>query len=185
MRIVFLVYGLIIFICLFWDALSRSSALYAWTHSSLPSFGAILFALFFSVLYVFVSQLSVRFSDWGRQLQNLLGHLLTPISYIQIGMLAGVSGFVEEWFFRGILLAHFGIVISSFIFGLCHLILKKRLWIWSLWCFVAGIAFALIYQITGSLLLCALIHMFINAALMSLLNQKAYHQPNLWANSEQ
>lgn len=168
------VYAGIAVISLIWDWLSHGSAFYSWQGSSFPSLLSILISLVFIALYVGLSMVVSLLTKWGQQLDLVFTQLLTPISYFQIAIISLVSGFVEEWFFRGVLMNHFGIMVSSIIFGLCHLILVHPLWIWSLWTFLAGLAFALIYESTNSLLLCGLIHATINGVLITILNLKAY-----------
>jgi len=177
---VLLIYGLLASIAMLWDFLSRGSPLFAWTHSELPSGLALFMAAVVVAGYVLISQVTVHLTQWGRQLEALLKQLLTPMSYLNIAILALVSGFLEEWFFRGILYSHFGIVLSSLFFGLCHLVLVGKLWIWSLTSFFMGVLFCLIVRETNSLILCALMHSGINAILLVRLNRSALERPDLY-----
>ena len=166
-------------LCATWDALSRSSALYAWEHSQAPSFAYLVLSFFLVFFYLAFAQLNSRFTTWARQLNSLLAHLLTPISYLQMIVIAVMSGFIEEWFFRGILLSHFGVTLSSVFFGLCHLILIGRIWVWSLWSAMAGFILALLVFYSKSLYLAAMAHFSINLVMLFLLNMKAYNRPSL------
>jgi len=172
------------FVAMVWDKLSQGYFFASWKYSQTPSLlglAAVVVILFF---YLIVSESMSRFTGWGRQLHILLKKLLTPISYFQILIIALLSGFIEEWFFRGVLLTHFGVVVSSIFFGLCHLILLKKIWVWSLWTFVFGLVFAELKLWSDSLLLVALLHFLINLVSLTLLNMSAYGKPSLWNEAE-
>jgi len=177
--IVFLIYGLLGLLSMIWDWLSRGHPFYAWIESSSIGFAGLIGATAIIAAYLAFSFIMNKIFRWARQLENLFAQLLTPISYFQIAVISLLSGFMEEWFFRGVLLAHFGPIISSLVFGLCHLIPERGLWVWSLWSFLAGIAFALILQITGSLWLCAMVHAGINASVLVVLNHKVLNRPQM------
>lgn len=168
------VYGGLGIICMVWDWISNGSPFYAWSTSKTPSLLFIFLAIGFVALYVVSSVLVSRTFAWARELEGIFKQLLTPISYLQVALLALVSGFVEEWFFRGILLNHFGLFISAILFGLAHLLPFDRLWIWSAWTMAAGLLLGLIYQASGSLLLVSLIHASINGLLILFINLKFY-----------
>lgn len=179
---VFLVYGILAAVSMLWDAFSQKNAFSAWQPFVFFSIGELIFAIVFVVAYCLLSELLALHIQWARELRGLLKKLLTPISYFQIVVIALLSGFVEEWFFRGILLNHFGLILSSLIFGLAHLIMTGKLWLWSIWSFFFGIIFGIIYQQTDSLLLVVLIHSAINAVGLYLLNQSARSEPSLSTN---
>lgn len=179
LRLVFLGYLALAMLAMIWDFFSRGHALQAWRIDQAPSF----WMLFLGSLLVFLSLglswvMSLRFV-WAQKLEKIFAQLLTPLSYFQILVISFLSGFVEEWFFRGILYSHFGLILSSILFGLCHLIPAPKLWVWSVWAFAAGLIFGKIYEWTDSLLLCALIHTAINASSLILLNQKVLKRPEL------
>lgn len=178
MKMVIFVYLGLTLLSLLWSAWTYGKPLQAWSESRWPSLLGLTGGAFLVVFYVFLSQIFVHLFEWARQLEKILSHLLTPLSYFQILVISSLSGFVEEWFFRGVLYPHFGIIMSSLIFAACHLLPAPKLWIWSVWTFFAGIIFCLILKVSDSLWLCALIHSAINAVGLILLNRKAYAQPS-------
>lgn len=182
LRIVYLSYGILAFLSMLWDHLSRGSFLFSWSHSRTASVLWILFSILIFIAYLISNFFLSRATEWGKQLKTFLIKILTPISYLQLVLLSLVTGFIEEWFFRGVLTSHFGVVVSSIIFALCHLVLVGKLWMWSVWSFIFGVMMAVIYQQTNDLLLCALIHSFINMiTLIRLNNEAAVENQDLWA----
>lgn len=179
LSLVFLVYLGIALISIVWEFLSYGNGFHSWSQSAPLSAGMLLGGFVLIALYVGLSALMNRFFAWAKALEKIFAQLLTPISYFQILVISLLSGFVEEWFFRGVLMSHFGLLVSSLAFGLCHFVPERRLWIWGPWAFFAGIVFGKIYEISGSLVLCALIHAGINAALLILLNMKVLKEPQM------
>lgn len=157
-----------------WTWLSQDDFFYNWNESSWPSLWALFFGVVIVAIYTISSQACGKLFEWARELEKLLQQLLTPLSYFQIILISLMSGFIEEWFFRGVLFTHFGLVLSSFVFALCHLIPAPKIWLWSVWTFFAGIGFCLILRVSDSLILCGLIHSAINAVGIILLNQKTF-----------
>lgn len=161
-----------------WDWVSRGSPFQVWSSSTVPDLKQLLGSGLFVALYFLVSRKFLSWSSWGQSLEKLLLQLLTPISYFQIVSLALMSALVEEWFFRGILVAHFGTISSALFFGLCHLIPSARLWSWSLIAFGMGLVLGALYAATQSLWLCVWIHALLNAAGLFYLNLRAYSRPS-------
>jgi membrane protease YdiL (CAAX protease family) len=157
-----------------WTWVGQADFFYSWHRFSWPSLWGLVMAVLLVTLYSVVSQVITKLFAWAQELEKVLQQLLTPLSYFQIILISLLSGFMEEWFFRGVLFTHFGLIISSLIFGLCHLIPAPRIWLWSVWTFFIGIGFCFILEMSESLLLCALIHSGINAVGMILLNQKTF-----------
>lgn len=184
LNIVFLVYGLLALISMVWDWLSRGHPFQAWIDSKGLSLSMLITAAVLVVSYLGLSYIVNRLFRWARQLEHLFAQLLTPISYFQIIVISLLSGVVEEWFFRGILLSHFGVLTSSIVFGLCHLIPERGVWMWSIWSFFAGVIFALIYETSESLWLCVLIHSAVNASVLVILNHKVIESPHMSSSAE-
>ncbi len=80
------------------------------------------------------------------------------------GLLAGG----EEMFFRGVLLqymietldagVYYAVIVSAVIFGVFHMIWKKRLALFSLWAFLEGVILGVIYVYTDSLPVVMAVH---------------------------
>lgn len=159
--------------------MTRGHFFYSWTASGPGSWLAWISGVCIVLAYFFISVFLTRWTDWGRKLDTMFSRVLTPLSYFQIIVISLLSGLVEEWLFRGVLLSHFGLVLSSFLFGLCHLIPQPKLWVWSFWSFAMGILLGLVMQLSGSLWLCASIHAGVNALLILYLNLRAYQEPQM------
>ncbi|MGH7897128.1 MAG: lysostaphin resistance A-like protein [Candidatus Binatia bacterium] len=87
-----------------------------------------------------------------REMKGVWDQLLTPLgkslTLAEIGALAALSGVSEELFFRGALQGEIGIVGASVLFGLLHPLNLSYV----IWASSVGLAFGLLYQLTGSLL---------------------------------
>lgn len=151
--------------------------MWSWSASHSPTEPQIISGACFVLAYVLLTSPLTRFFRWATELEKFFRQILTPISYLQILILAIVSGLIEEWFFRGVLLNHFGLVFSSLIFGLSHLILMPSVWIWSLMTTLIGYGLGLFYMNSHSLGLVAMMHAAINGAILWRLNRIAHHRP--------
>lgn len=176
-RSVFLIYFLLAVIAMVWDWTSHQQPWHSLTHyQSLPWWSWLLATLAVVIYHAISWQLS-RFVSWAKALEHLFIRLLSPISYLQIFLVSLTSAFVEEWFFRGVLVTHFGVIASAIAFGLCHFIPAPRLWAWSLWTLMAGLVLGSLYEQTQNLWICVWIHFLINAGGLWMINLKALRSP--------
>jgi hypothetical protein len=87
-----------------------------------------------------------------REMKGVWDQLLTPLgkslSLAEIGALAALSGISEEIFFRGAVQGEIGILGASILFGLLHPLNLSYV----IWASAVGLAFGVLYQLTGSLL---------------------------------
>jgi membrane protease YdiL (CAAX protease family) len=173
------VYGTLVIAAMLFDYFSNGHPFWAWKQSRLQHPGTIIFGFFFAVLYILVAWVTPRLFRWGIELEKLFSQVLTPLSYFQMINLSIISGFVEEWFFRGILMNHFGWILSSIIFGLCHFIPARSVWRWSIISLIAGLVLGGIYHFSQSLWLVAILHASINGVLIFKLNQTRVASPSL------
>jgi len=124
-----------------------------------------------SIVFVAIAVSVILFryrGDWQlRRLMKMVGALI-PTSSTERGWFAAIAlgaGVSEELVFRGFLLLYLNsytslssmavIVISSLIFGFCHL---YQAWIGILATTLAGLCFALLYVGSGSLLVPIIVH---------------------------
>ncbi len=163
-------YGVLLIVSLAADFYYRGSPFKSWNSTNAVSANYWIAAAGFVVLCAVFYSIGTLVFSWAVELQKIFAQILTPISYLQALLLSFIAGFIEEWFFRGILLHHFGLILSSIIFGLAHLIPVPRLWPWGVIQIVVGIAFGLLYESSGSLLLVATTHSAINAISLLKLN---------------
>ncbi len=87
-----------------------------------------------------------------REMKGVWDDLLTPfgksLTLAEISGLALLSGVSEEIFFRGAVQGEFGIFASGVLFGLLHPLNLSYV----IWASSVGLAFGLLFQLTGSLL---------------------------------
>jgi len=86
---------------------------------------------------------------------------LNKLGYLDAILISVVAGICEEFFFRGVLLNEFDIIIVSFIFALLH-VPTPKFWLYGLWAFFAGLYLGTIYFITKSLLAPIIVHIVNN-----------------------
>ncbi len=102
---------------------------------------------------------------FNQYLKNTMEKKVYPMfrhtSFPEILLIAVMSGFCEEFFFRGILTPEMGILVSSVIFGLLHTSSKKT-WFLGVWTGLIGASLAMVYQITGNLFIPMVAHGFNN-----------------------
>jgi membrane protease YdiL (CAAX protease family) len=174
-----LVYGALIILSGGLDYFSHRHPLWAWRESHLSQAFFVVVGILFVVFYIGIATLSGRIFRWAAELEKLFAQVLTPLSYLHIVVLALLSGFVEEWFFRGVLLNHFGLMISSIVFGLAHFLPDRMLWRWSIISFIAGLILGMLYISSHSLWLVATLHATINGVLLFKLNHERDQAPSL------
>lgn len=88
------------------------------------------------------------------RMKNLIENYIYPvfrkITLPEIILIAVMSGFCEEFFFRGILQKEFGIITASIVFGILHTA-NRETWFMGVWSALAGFIFGLLYIKTGNL----------------------------------
>ncbi len=104
----------------------------------------------------------VERTAWARALHRELRPIVEPLSSFEIVVLACLSGVAEELFFRGAMQPVLGLLGTSVIFGAVHTGPKRVFFVWSIWAFVMGLLFGLIFEMTGILWGPVLAHVLIN-----------------------
>ena len=113
------------------------------------------------IVIALTPQLVAR-TRWARELHLEFRRILAPLNAGQITVLALLSGFAEELFFRGALQPVVGLWFASLIFGGVHVGPRRILFPWALWAFVMGLLFGLLFELTGVLWGPILAHFLIN-----------------------
>lgn len=114
---------------------------------------------------------------WARALH---AHLRPAVRHAGAGtlVLLGVASAVgEELFFRGLLAAVLGLVLSSLAFGLLHQTRGRVRWAWAGWATVMGFLFGGLFLATGSLLGPLLAHAAINVVNLRFLRDTDLEPP--------
>lgn len=91
-----------------------------------------------------------KLSDIVELFEKVLAPVFSQLKIVDYVLLSLVSGFIEEIFFRGLLLPKIGIILSSIAFGLLHLP-GRRFWIYTLWATISGALFGVLFLLSGSL----------------------------------
>ncbi len=97
-----------------------------------------------------------------RELESTMGEMIGPLDRSEVFVLALISGFAEELFFRGALLGSLGWIWSTLIFALLHTGPGPVFRIWTLFAAVAGLLFAGLTLHQGSLFAAFVAHFLVN-----------------------
>lgn len=125
----------------------------------MAALGYALFKLFKSV---------GMFSQMQDLIYNYLMPLVSNLRWPDLLLLAAVSGFCEEVFFRGVLQPQFGLVLTSVVFGFFHDPSFKHV-SYSVVAFLYGLLLGWLYDYTGSLwipIMAHIVHNFISLCIL-------------------
>lgn len=111
---------------------------------------------------ILATRVLVVHTRWARELHLTLRAALVGTSPRRVAQLALLSGISEELLFRSALAPSLGIVASSLLFGLMHIAPRGIYLAWALWASVMGMAFAVLFEASGTLLAPILAHVLIN-----------------------
>jgi len=98
-----------------------------------------------------------------KELERQLGEMLAGISPGDVLPLALLSGFAEEFFFRGAMQMAWGWPWATAIFALLHTGRQRIFLLWTAFAAIAGLLFALLTEWRGNLLPAILAHVLVNA----------------------
>jgi len=104
-----------------------------------------------------------------RSLEELVG----PITWTTALLLALVSGFAEELLFRGALWPHLGLIGTTLLFGLIHVLPRRSLWLYPVFATLAGLFLGLVREGTGSVWPPIVAHVTVNALNLAWLGTRA------------
>jgi membrane protease YdiL (CAAX protease family) len=123
---------------------------------------SVLFGLAAGGALIVLGELFMRFTHWGKAVVRMLRTVVGLLHPVDALLLAFLSSFGEELIFRGVLLPYLGLYGSSFVFGLLHVVPRKKMWVWSVWALGAGIVLGWLAIRTGGLLAPTLAHFGVN-----------------------
>lgn len=121
----------------------------------------LLSSAIFYYIDSFVFNLKMR-----KMIENVIYPAFSKVTVPEILLIAVLSGFCEEFFFRGILVPEFGIILACGIFGFLHTP-SKDAWFLGLWSALVGVFFAILYLKTGNLFVPVVAHAFNNLVAIS------------------
>ena len=131
--------------------------------AQLPWWGLLLAAFALVAALLGAAQVLEKYLPSFRYASKLLGRALGRItlSLPLAFALAAASSLAEELFFRGALLPLIGVWGQALLFGLLHPA-PRRAWSYTVFTFVAGLAFGFVTLLTGSLVPALVAHFVIN-----------------------
>ncbi len=119
-----------------------------------------IFVLLSSAIFYFIDSFVFNLK-MKKLIENFIYPAFSKVTVPEILLIAVLSGFCEEFFFRGILVPEFGIIIACGIFGFLHTP-GKDAWFLGLWSGLVGVFFAILYLKTGNLFVPVVAHAFNN-----------------------
>jgi membrane protease YdiL (CAAX protease family) len=142
------------------------------TPEILPVAPSIALGLALGLAIVGLSQLWTKLWPSGEAVARMLGESIGELRLRDCALLALVSGFAEEMFFRGALQPELGLVAASVVFGLAHLVPRWPLVLWSLFAVAIGFVFGWVFDWTGSLWAPAIAHVVVNGVNLPILSRR-------------
>ena len=147
----------------------------------------IALAILASIVFVFLNFIAInkfseyisffrRLKDGYEEITGIAANITIPGALL----IAAISGFSEEIFFRGILQQQFGIIIASVVFGLLH-IGSARTVNYGIYAITGGFYFGLLYLVSGNLLVPIIAHILNN--FMALPYMKYYYRKYVTRNT--
>jgi membrane protease YdiL (CAAX protease family) len=128
-----------------------------------PEPGHLLAALALALGIVALCHVGDRAIPAVRRAGESFTEILGPYTYAQALLLALASGVAEEVLFRGALWLHLGLVGSSLLFGLVHVLPKRSLLAYPLFAVAVGVVLGLLREGSGSVVPPILTHVTVNA----------------------
>ncbi|MEM1202011.1 MAG: CPBP family intramembrane glutamic endopeptidase [Acidobacteriota bacterium] len=112
-----------------------------------------------------------------RDLERILGLILGRLEPAEVWVLALISGFSEELFFRGAMQTSFGLPLTVLIFALLHSGPTPSFRYWTLFAAVAGLLFGLLVIHRGNLLPAIVAHVLVNGVNLRYLSRSPETAP--------
>jgi len=125
------------------------------------------------LVVVLLCHVLYRLSRTAREASDTMASFFGPIGVGVAVWLALLSGFVEELCFRGALWPQLGLVGTSVFFAICHVVPMRKLALYPLFAFFAGLLFGLLRARTGSIWSPVAAHVTINALNLAYLGRMA------------
>jgi membrane protease YdiL (CAAX protease family) len=108
----------------------------------------------------------------GRALARALGRVIGRLERRHCLVLAAASGIGEEALFRGAIQPELGLLATSAVFALAHLVPRRELIAWTAFSLAAGLLLGALYDATGNLLAPIVAHFGINAVNLERLSRE-------------
>ena len=131
----------------------------------------LLWGLGTGLLLISLSLHASQNFQWASQLNLEFRKVLVPLTTWQIGAIAIASGTAEEIFFRGAIQPLLGLLPTSLLFGLMHLIPRRTFLPWAIYAVFAGFLFGCLLELRQNLFPSILSHVLVNFVMILVLNQ--------------
>src|SRR3989339_222132 len=162
--LVFGVEGVLFLVALLWSYLAKINPFSSIHLNYLHILIAVLAGGFLIVCnYLAVNELS-KFITFFKKLKEAYEEVAILAVNVNLSgalIIALISGFTEEFFFRGVIQQQFGIIIASLAFGLLHIGNAKTL-VYGLYTVFVGFYLGWLFSVTGNLLVPIIVHIINN-----------------------
>jgi membrane protease YdiL (CAAX protease family) len=142
---------------------------------SLPAWEALLAGLGVALVVVALTRVGRRAWSAVDRAARELASLLGPIGWKEAWLIALASGVGEELLFRGALWPYLGLLGTTLLFGLVHVVPRRALWGYPLFAALVGLLIGLLREASGSVLPCVIAHVVVNGLNLSWLGGR-YHE---------
>jgi uncharacterized protein len=105
----------------------------------------------FGLLVVLITRITVTRARWAQRLHEQLRPVAQGMRTHTVVIIATLSSFGEEMFFRSFLTPLLGVVAQAVVFGLLHQVRGSSRWVWVGWAAAVGLVLGLLYWSLGSL----------------------------------
>lgn len=129
---------------------------------ALPSLGLALAGLGVGLVIVGVVHVGMRTIPSVERASGEIAGLLGPLTTREALWLAVFSGVGEELLFRGALWPHLGLLGTTLLFGLVHILPRRSLWWYPLFAAGAGLLLGILRDASGSVFPPMLAHITVN-----------------------
>lgn len=92
-----------------------------------------------------------RWTEWAKGLEEKFAPYMNVYAYIQIPLVALLSGIGEEFLFRGVLQHAIGLWPAAILFAAVHVPWEKEMIPWPIFALIMGVVFGYFVKWTGSL----------------------------------
>jgi CAAX protease family protein len=124
-----------------------------------------------------LSVFSSKNFHWAQLLEEEFAKVLVPLQLGEIALIALLSGLVEETLFRGAIQPVLGLIPTSLLFGLAHLVPRRVFLPWPAYAAFAGFLLGSVVELTRDLFPAILAHCVVNFVLIVMLNHRRNVQP--------
>ena len=163
LRTATLFYAVFMLIPLWWRSASEGPNLfYPEGFSWGDTIGSLVVGILAGLAVVGLTGIAMGRTRWGRGLAEGFAAILGRLSARDAWWLAAFSAFGEEMLFRGLLQPWLGLVATSVLFGLLHVIPRREMLPWTAFSIAAGFLLGWLFAFSGTLVAPIACHALVN-----------------------